>query len=68
MKVFGISIASQRQDNKLLAAEYDLSSFSFFQRGSINEFLSFFSKTVVERTSAGVRQKIAQDGNPPAHY
>ncbi len=61
-KVFAISILAQREGNKLLAAEYDLTSFNFFQRGSITEFLAFLSKTAVERTQAGVRQKIEENG------
>jgi hypothetical protein len=72
---------------KILASQYDLSSFSFFQRGSyvdgvlrpsasrcskrsaqwenihsVSEFLGFFIKTVVERTSPGTRQQISEDG------
>lgn len=45
----------------LLASESDLSSFSFFQRGSVAEFLNFFSKTVIERTPKGQRAKVEQD-------
>ena len=45
----------------LLASESDLTSFSFFQRSSVAEFLNFFSKTVIERTGKGQRAKVEQD-------
>lgn len=40
---------------------YDLTSFSFFQRGSVQEFMTFVSKTLVERTQAAARQSVKQD-------
>ncbi|KAJ6640062.1 Synaptobrevin like YKT6, partial [Pseudolycoriella hygida] len=45
----------------LLKAAYDLQSFSFFQRGSVNEFIGFASKTIVERTQSASRQSVKQD-------
>ncbi|KAJ3065575.1 palmitoyltransferase, partial [Quaeritorhiza haematococci] len=61
MKVFAVAVAEAGSSARLLAAEYDLSSFGFFQRGSIQEFLNFFAKTAAERTRPGDRQKIEQD-------
>ena len=59
---FAISIGfvSNKTAN-LLASESDLSSFSYFQRSSVAEFLNFFSKTVIERTPVGQRAKVEQD-------
>lgn len=42
----------------LLKAAYDLGSFSFFQRSSIQEFMAFFSKTITERTQIAARQSV----------
>ncbi|KAH9815264.1 Longin-like domain-containing protein [Melampsora americana] len=70
MKVLSIQILAIEQPNKPpavpLAQASDLSSFSFLQRGSIGEFLNFFSKTVSERTSSGQRQSV-QENNYIAH-
>ena len=66
VQVFSISIVEASKQSKILAQESDLSSFSFFQRSSVQEFLNFFIKTVVDRTSAGNRAKIEQD-NYVAH-
>ena len=41
-----------------LAHTYDLSNFSFFQRGIVAESLMFGTRTVAQRTSAGVRQSV----------
>lgn len=43
-----------------LAEEKDLSSFSFFQRGSIGQFMTFFSQTIAERTSSDQRQSVEE--------
>ncbi|MBW0463230.1 hypothetical protein O181_002945 [Austropuccinia psidii MF-1] len=70
MKVLSIQILAIEQPHKPpavpLAQASDLSSFSFLQRGSIGEFLNFFSKTVAERTSSGQRQSV-QENNYLAH-
>ena len=49
-----------------IASTEDLSTFSFYQRSSVKEFLSFFSKTVAERTDNGQRQSV-QENNYTAH-
>ncbi|XP_049874827.1 synaptobrevin homolog YKT6 [Pectinophora gossypiella] len=44
----------------ILKAAYDLQSFSFFQRGSVQEFMTFVSKTMVERTQPASRQSVKE--------
>ncbi|XP_058066647.1 synaptobrevin homolog YKT6 [Anopheles bellator] len=46
---------------RLLKSAFDLQSVSFFQRGSVQEFCTFASKTLVERTQAATRQSVKQD-------
>ncbi|EEB05875.1 SNARE Ykt6 [Schizosaccharomyces japonicus yFS275] len=61
MKLYGINVL--RYDPKpvqLLSTVSDLSSFSFFQRSTVGEFMGFFTKTVTERTSPGQRQDVEQ--------
>ncbi|CAH0558066.1 unnamed protein product [Brassicogethes aeneus] len=41
-----------------LKSAFELQSFSFFQRGSVQEFMSFFCKTIVERTIPASRQSV----------
>ncbi|KAJ3100098.1 palmitoyltransferase [Physocladia obscura] len=59
-KVFSIAVADTNGGCQILAAENDLMSFNYFQRGSVQEFLGFFIKTAVERTQRGMRQKIEE--------
>lgn len=42
----------------MLGSGAELSDYSFFQRGSIKEFMGFTSKTVVRRTQVGARQTV----------
>lgn len=39
----------------------DLSSFGFFQRGSVREMLTFVSRTVAKRTVVGQRQTVQNE-------
>ncbi|KAJ3287433.1 palmitoyltransferase [Rhizoclosmatium sp. JEL0117] len=64
-KVFSIAVADN--SGRILAAEHDLSTFNYFQRGSVQEFLGFFIKTAVERTQRGQRQKIEEQGTYVGH-
>jgi synaptobrevin homolog YKT6 len=70
MKIYSISIihcpGTGEGASTSLASASDLSSFSFYQRGSVGEFMSFFSKTVAERTQPGQRQSV-QENNYTAH-
>ncbi|KAI6000869.1 snare protein YKT6, partial [Pisolithus albus] len=68
MKVYSLSVvyAPPSSPSVILSSASDLSSFSFYQRGSVGEFLTFFSKTVAERTSQGQRQSV-QENSYVAH-
>lgn len=62
VKLYAISVFYKAPNEaRLLKSAYDLQSFSFFQRGSVQEFISFASKTLVERTQAANRQSVKQD-------
>eukprot|EP00051_Salpingoeca_urceolata_P032721 m.17049 g.17049 ORF g.17049 m.17049 type:complete len:199 (-) comp5376_c0_seq1:77-673(-) len=62
MKIYCAGIFSKSESGRtaIVACEKDLASFSFFQRGSIGEFMEFFSKTLVERTAPGTRQQFEE--------
>ncbi|KAK9896853.1 snare protein YKT6 [Cystobasidium minutum MCA 4210] len=63
MKVLHIQLfdkSSEANSSVSLARASELSSFSFLQKGSIGEFLNFFSKTVSDRTAPGQRQSIQE--------
>lgn len=68
MKIFSLSVvlAPPHQSSTILTSASDMSSFSFYQRGSVGEFLTFFSKTIAERTPQGQRQSV-QENNYTAH-
>ncbi|GJE92323.1 synaptobrevin family protein [Phanerochaete sordida] len=68
MKIFslGVVLAPPHQASTILTTASDLSSFSFYQRGSVGEFLTFFTKTIAERTPQGQRQSV-QENNYTAH-
>jgi synaptobrevin family protein YKT6 len=62
VKLYAISIFFKAPaEAKVLKSHYDLQSFSFFQRGSVQEFIQFASKTITERTSPCTRQSVKQD-------
>jgi len=61
VKLFALCVLYKGEnDCTMLKAGYDLSSFSFFQRGSIQEFISFTSKILGERTQIGTRQSVKE--------
>jgi len=67
VKIIGISIlrhspAMGSAAPLPLSTASDLSSYGFFQRGSISEMLKFFSKTFVARTDVGARQSVQHEG------
>lgn len=68
MKIYSISVVLAPRSGAcaILSSASDLSSFSFLQRGSVGEFMTFFSKTVAERTPQGQRQSV-QENNYTAH-
>lgn len=63
MRVFSIAVVQQGTPAKTLVAEQELSAFGFFQRGSVQEFLTFFTTTIAERTAPGDRQCIEEQQN-----
>lgn len=61
MKIYSLSVMAWREPLQrpvMLASAFDLSSFGYFQRGSVKEFIVFFSRTLMERTTRGQRQSI----------
>ncbi|KAL7275806.1 palmitoyltransferase [Rhizina undulata] len=60
MKLFYIGVLRNQKPAHELCSTKDLSSFSFFQRGTVSEFLTLFSQTVAERTPPGSRQDIEE--------
>jgi len=62
MKIYSISVVLSPPSgaSAVLSSANDLSSFSFYQRGSVGEFMNFFTKTVVERTAQGQRQSVKE--------
>ncbi|KAF8812778.1 snare-like protein [Phlegmacium glaucopus] len=60
MRIYSISIvyAPPSGASIVLSNANDLSSLSFFQRGSAAEFMAFLSKTIAERTPQGQRQTV----------
>lgn len=70
MKIYSLAIVSAPQGGsaKLLANATDLSSFTFYQRGTLAEFLNFFSGIVAERASAGERQSFTDVDKQDSEY
>lgn len=63
VKLYCISILYKGSTNATwLKSAYDLQSFNFFQRGSVQEFMSFFCKTIVERSFPSTRQSVKEGG------
>ena len=63
--VYHISIISfnpsKTENAVFLAQAYDVSSFGFFQRSSVKEFIKFFSRTLLQRTPPGRRQTVEHE-------
>ncbi|KAH8096847.1 snare protein YKT6 [Cristinia sonorae] len=68
MKIFSLAVvlAPPGKTCTILSSASDLSTFSFYQRGSVAEFMAFFTKTLSERTPQGQRQSV-QENNYVAH-
>lgn len=63
VKLYAMSILYKNPNSAVwLKAAYDLQTFSFFQRGSVQEFMAFVSKTIVERTQTAARQSVKEGG------
>ncbi|KAI8886628.1 snare-like protein [Backusella circina FSU 941] len=64
MKLYSILIVRKDADKaKIIASHFDLSSFGFFQRGSVQEFMNFTATTIAERTNPGQRQSVESENN-----
>ncbi|XP_076653358.1 YKT6 v-SNARE homolog [Halictus rubicundus] len=61
VKLYALSVLHKKPTSATtLKAAYDVESFSFFQRGSVKEFMGFVSKTIVERTQISSRQSVKE--------
>lgn len=60
MKLFSVMICYKGATVRTLKGAYDLQSFSFFQRGSVQEFMVFTGKILVERSSAPSRSTVSE--------
>ncbi|XP_074648645.1 synaptobrevin homolog YKT6-like [Tubulanus polymorphus] len=61
MKLFALTIVHKSTSKaKLLKASNDLSSFGYFQRSSVKEFMDFTCKIVVERTASCSRSSVKE--------
>lgn len=66
MKLYALTVARVSPDLKdaiILAGEYELSSFSYFTRGSVQEMCNFCTRTFVSRVAKGTRQAINYEGH-----
>ncbi|KAK2512404.1 Ykt6 [Columba guinea] len=61
MRLYSLSLL-YKGDPKvhLLKAAYDVSTFSFFQRASVQEFMTFTSQLIVERSQPGSRASVKE--------
>lgn len=63
MKLFALQVLYKCDPKpKILKSAYELSSFGFFQRGSVQEFLEFTAKLVCERTETCSRSAVQERG------
>ncbi|XP_072342102.1 synaptobrevin homolog YKT6 [Scyliorhinus torazame] len=61
MKLYSLSVFYKGASGvKLLKAAYDVSSFSFFQRSSVQEFMTFTSQLIVDRSHIGSRAAVKE--------
>jgi synaptobrevin family protein YKT6 len=60
MKVFALAISQQGTPPKVYISNFDLSSFSFFNRGTVQEAMNFFLQILVERTKPGDRHTVQE--------
>ncbi|KAF9434574.1 palmitoyltransferase [Entomortierella beljakovae] len=61
MKLYAIYIIRNNvKPSKAIIDAKDLSSFGFFQRSSVGEFMTFMAQTISEKTHPGQRQSIEE--------
>eukprot|EP01098_Paradermamoeba_levis_P008675 TRINITY_DN3589_c0_g1_i1.p1 TRINITY_DN3589_c0_g1~~TRINITY_DN3589_c0_g1_i1.p1 ORF type:complete len:200 (-),score=58.15 TRINITY_DN3589_c0_g1_i1:352-951(-) len=64
MKVFSVMMFIWKPEKALILSQYfELSSFGWLQKGSVQEFLVFVSREVVKRTKIPDRQTISEQGH-----
>ncbi|KAI8060127.1 Longin-like domain-containing protein [Gongronella butleri] len=64
MKLYSIAVLKKDTAKAaILSSQYDLSSFGYFQRGSVQEFMNFTAVTIAERTQTGQRQSVESENN-----
>lgn len=62
MKITGILILKDSDvDPVILGSAMDLSSFGYFQRGTVKEMIVFVSRTIAKRTPPGRRQSVEHE-------
>ena len=63
MKLFAIYVLYKAPDGgqaRILKSATELTSFGFFQRGSVEEFMKFTAKIITERTPVGTRSSVKE--------
>ncbi|XP_030055464.1 synaptobrevin homolog YKT6-B-like [Microcaecilia unicolor] len=60
MKLYNLSVLHKGDKVHLLKAAYDMSSFSYFQTSSIQEFMTFTSQLIVEHSEKGSRTSVKE--------
>ncbi|XP_071883281.1 synaptobrevin homolog YKT6 [Anas platyrhynchos] len=61
MRLYSLSVLYKGEPRvQLLKAAYDVSTFSFFQRSSVQEFMTFTSQLIVERSQLGSRASVKE--------
>ncbi|KAK6639911.1 hypothetical protein RUM43_008187 [Polyplax serrata] len=61
VKLYSLSVLHKKDMTVTwLKTTHDLSSFNFFQRGCVQEFMSFVGKTLVQRTQVATRQSVKE--------
>lgn len=64
VKLYTLAILYKDQTTTTcLKSAYNLQGFNIFQRGSVQEFMAFVSKTITERTNLASRQSVKEGGN-----
>ncbi|XP_055344361.1 synaptobrevin homolog YKT6-like [Paramacrobiotus metropolitanus] len=61
MKLYSLCVLYKGPKARMLKAAYDLQSFGYFQRGSVQEFMTFTSELLVERTPVGSKARVKQE-------
>ncbi|XP_036102031.1 synaptobrevin homolog YKT6 [Molossus molossus] len=63
MRLYSLSVLYKGDPKALLLrAAYDVSTFSFFQRTSAQEFMTFTSQLIVQRSAEGSRASVKEQG------